>query len=69
MRYTLLTGLIPGIGIISYNYDFRTPYDEAYQGIALFEYDNDSDGRGTADWRLWFEAANERGTKLGQPVT
>ncbi|KFY02516.1 hypothetical protein V490_00474 [Pseudogymnoascus sp. VKM F-3557] len=24
---------------------------------------------GTANWRLWFEAANERGTKLRQPVT
>lgn len=64
----MLVGLIPGIGITSYNYDYRTPYAVYYQGVALFEYDNNADSSGNADWRVWFEAANERGSKLGQNV-
>ncbi|KAI8944055.1 hypothetical protein F4801DRAFT_595235 [Xylaria longipes] len=62
----LLTDLIPGIGIMNYNYYWVLPYTQYYQGVALFEYDRNSDGSGNADWRLWLEAANELGTRLGQ---
>ncbi|KAI0902895.1 hypothetical protein F4823DRAFT_344628 [Ustulina deusta] len=62
----LLTDLIPGIGIINHNYYWMPPYTQYYQGVALFEYDRNADGAGNADWRLWLEAANELGTKLGQ---
>ncbi|KAL2820345.1 hypothetical protein BJX63DRAFT_311484 [Aspergillus granulosus] len=62
----LLTNLIPGIGIVNYNYDTREPYEQYYRGIAIFEYDRNADGAGNADWRLWYEASNEMGTSLGQ---
>ncbi|KAI1735148.1 hypothetical protein F4680DRAFT_453241 [Xylaria scruposa] len=62
----LLTDLIPGIGIINYNYYWVLPYTQDYQGVALFEYDRNADGQGNADWRLWLEASNEMGTGLGQ---
>ncbi|KAL4861599.1 hypothetical protein BDV12DRAFT_62043 [Aspergillus spectabilis] len=62
----LLTNLIPGIGIVNYNYDTMGPYNEYYRGVALFEYDRNADGSGNADWRLWYEASNEMGTRLGQ---
>ncbi|KAL2827771.1 hypothetical protein BDW59DRAFT_160079 [Aspergillus cavernicola] len=62
----LLTNLIPGIGIVNYNYYWVLPYTQYYQGVALFEYDQDADGQGNSDWRLWLEASNELATTLGQ---
>lgn len=37
----------------------------------MFEYDTNADGRNTddsADWRLWLEAAQQRGSNVGQSV-
>ncbi|GFF26815.1 hypothetical protein IFM61606_09827 [Aspergillus udagawae] len=62
----LLTTLVPGIGIMDYNYYFVQPYRNYYQGSVLFEYDVNADGSGNPDWRLWVEASNEMGTALGQ---
>jgi hypothetical protein len=52
-----------------YNY-FATGdgYPNDYQGVALWQYDPNADGNRNANWRLWFEAANENGTALGQDV-
>ncbi len=51
-----------------YGYTPGALYTDNTQGIALFEYDPDCNRKGLADWRLWFEAASERGTKYGQDV-
>lgn len=58
--------MIPDIGIVNYNYNWKQPYTEYYQGVALFEYDKNADNKGSSDWRLWLEMANERGRRLGQ---
>jgi hypothetical protein len=65
-RYYPLTTLVPGIGIMDYNYYWVLPYTIYYQGSALFEYDVNANGSGNPDWRLWIEASNEMGTALGQ---
>ncbi|KAF9886729.1 hypothetical protein FE257_011106 [Aspergillus nanangensis] len=62
----VLRDIIPGVGIVNYNYYWVLPYEQYYQGVALFEYDRDADGKGNSDWRLWLEASNEKGTTLGQ---
>jgi len=60
---------IPGIGIQMYNY-FATGqgYQNDYQGVALWQYDANWRGDGTANWRLWFEGVSENGVALGQQV-
>lgn len=73
-RVAVLQQLLPGLGLITYNYDQRpgqrVQNDDNFwcQGVALFEYDCNADGRGNPNWRLWLEAASHDGTSLGQIV-
>jgi len=68
----VVKNLIPGVGITMYNYapppDQETPYPNAYQGVALWQYDPSANGKGNANWRLWFEATSNNGIALGQTV-
>ena len=48
-RTSVLVGHIPGIGITSYNYGYRSPYLIYYHGVSLVEYDNNADSNGNTD--------------------
>ncbi|KAK5707631.1 hypothetical protein LTR97_000169 [Elasticomyces elasticus] len=73
---TLLTAVmrihVPGAQVTTYNYYARTEgypgLDNYVKGAATWEYDPNADGNGNADWRLWFEETNRRGSSVNQKV-
>lgn len=56
---------VPGIGIMNYNYQSRPVPPEAwYNGVQLFEYDRNTDGKQHEDWRIWMEQTSFRAKHL-----